>query len=157
MRVNITGDAKCLSRNEVRTATHFFSRQLFTVNSLKNAEKVDIHFVVGLKDRENNLGDATFLDRAWKPKKYRIRLDSNLSKSMLLRVLAHEMTHVHQWAIGRMVDLKNGTVRYNNKDHSALFVQRKKKVWQLPWEKDAIESENRLLASYRFWLRSNRL
>lgn len=135
-----------ISDKVVRSAAHFFARCLFSDKTRKNIT-VEINFVKGLIRTHKSFGDAVFVDRAWRPRHFEIRLDRNLGKSMMLRVLAHELVHVQQWVNGRMVDLSDGRIRYCNKDWPSNSLNRKKQ-WELPWEREAIEKEQFLLNLY---------
>lgn len=146
MRIVMKGQPLRISDTIIRSAAHFFAWCLFSAKTRKKIT-VRINFVKGLMRNQKAFGDAVFVDRAWRPRQFEIRLDRNLGKKMMLRVLAHEMVHVQQWVNGRMVDLSDGRIRYCNEDWPSNSLKRKKQ-WQLPWEREAIEKEQILLNLY---------
>lgn len=146
MRIKMVNHPLRTTDRVIRSATHFFSWCLFSSKTNKQIA-VEICFVKGLIQRKHTYGTAVFTDRAWRPKKFLIQIDRNLSKKMMLRVLAHEMVHVQQWVNGRMIDLSDGRIRYCNKDWPGKSLK-SKQPWKLPWEREAIQKEDILLNLY---------
>jgi len=150
MKLNIVGITKQskITKAELRRAAHFFSRCLLTQN-VNPTITVTLKFDSSLRG-SSTWGDAGFRGRKFRPKEYDIRLNPALNRQNMLRVLAHEMVHVKQWAPGTMMDYANGQIRFRRKKYSDRWVY-SKKPWSLPWEQDAILKENILLELYSSW------
>ena len=146
MRIKIQGNAKNIHNKVIRYAAHFFAKCLIS-QRLSSKINVKIVFCELLKS-EQAYGDAIFTKNSWRPRDFEIRLHHNMSKSRTLRVLAHEMVHVQQWAKGRMVDLSTGEVWFYKKNYSSTVMD-KCKPWQLPWEAEAMFKEEVLLTFYK--------
>ena len=143
MRVNIEGTSRVLPTDEIRRVTHWYGKLLLT--KAKNPKiKVNIK-LCNLRRKNGNMGDAVFVGNTTNPTAFEVRLYRNLGRKMLLRVLAHEMAHVQQWAHGRMHDYPNGDIRWGKKRLNRRWMYRKKQ-WRLPWERDAINKEAVLLS-----------
>jgi len=150
MRLVVQGHSSKMTDSELKQAAHFFSRCLLTKN-INSKLLVTVNLVSNLK---NSYGDASFLGRRYRPTKFNIRIKSTLSRKMMLRVLAHEMVHVKQWAHGAMVDYVNGDIKFRRQRHNNRWIY--KKPWRLPWEQDAIYKEFALLDLYDSWLKNKK-
>jgi hypothetical protein len=91
-------------------------------------------------------GEASWLDGNIRPRDFAIRLDQRLSIANLLLTLAHELVHVRQYVTNEMFDYA----------HDVNLTRWRKKVvntdgmehGDIPWEKDAIASEQPTVAAY---------
>ena len=75
----------------------------------------------------------------WAPRDFVIELNETKKNSTLLRVLAHELTHVKQYARREMVEQRDGSVIWKGRKCHRT------KYHDLPWEKEALKSETILL------------
>lgn len=132
-------------RDEVRRAARWM---LSTLCGQRLADNISVHIGLRyrLKKREGARGDAEWTDNNIRPRRFFIRLDSTMRRLMRMRVLAHEMIHVSQWASGRMLDMQragySGFTRYDGR----MVDTDKVGYRSLPWEIEACAGEKDLAA-----------
>jgi len=121
------------------SAIEFFATELLT-KQLKSHIIVNIKFTKRLPvygftevDGHNSKG---------KPREFTLELLHGMSEKQTIKTLAHEFTHVKQYAYGEIDEL--GTKWLSRKlDHDSV------PYYKRPWEKEAFRNEERL---YKKWL-----
>lgn len=81
----------------------------------------------------------------------RIRLNSELSNTEILRPLVHELIHLHQRHKGRLSIRRDGAVIWEGKTYLVPHPEKMsiKEYIQLPWELDVTSKEKMLLEKVR--------
>jgi len=116
----------------IAVSTRFYQLELGLKKSKYN---VEIQFKRGLAKRKGMKGCISEIGSRY----LLILLDANLKGGALLETLAHEMTHVKQYARGQLRFKKNKAIWLGKKP-------RKLKYYQRPWEIEAMSKE-KVLAS----------
>jgi hypothetical protein len=132
MQLEIRGKSKKLSHKATEKRVRVFAAQLM---SPKMVASLSIRVI--FKDLGENTGICWCSDRSarW-PKKYFIHINNTISKDDQEAALAHELTHVKQWATGEKVDHVNGkTIRYRGE----IFIPKAddSDYYKRPWEIEA--------------------
>jgi len=107
----------------------------FFTKRLQNNLEIHLVFDKDLFQRERIYGDCIWEDQHYKPREFTVRIDSSQKLKMILNTLAHELTHVKQWAKGEMFELQlqRKVYRFRKED----FNTRNMDYWDLPWEVEA--------------------
>jgi hypothetical protein len=154
MQIRIVGKPKNISLKECRAACHFFANLLMK-QRLHQQIKLILKFVDSLQ--ETRLGKMfalssdewaaiDYLDDGSEPhREFEVVLIDNMHSQKTLEVIAHEMTHLKQYAKGELdysnwVDLK--------KWHGKLVDFGKLSRWDYPWEIEAIGRETGLVSRF---------
>ena len=112
----------------------------FITNYLPN-HTIDISIIHrGLK-RENAIGWLEVCDCNWKPREFKIEIQSDLDKEVYSKTLLHELWHLLQHVKGDLRDKRNKRY-WKGIDHSNTFYENQ------PWEKEAIKMEVTLYNKY---------
>lgn len=148
MKLRIYGQNKKVPREELRLATKIMLAHLLSRQMLRN---ITIYIRQKQNLRLSGLGVYAFVysrDKRYPPRSFTIWLDTKPGKRTQLRTLAHELTHIKQYATGECRNLKNGLVRWRDrhcKESVSFFA---------PWEIDATGYENALYEAYRTSIQS---
>jgi hypothetical protein len=118
----------------------YFAKKLGMLN--KKRTKVVVELVPGMQARLKCRGEAHQNSK----KSFRIKLDSALKPMSLVKCLAHEMIHVHQWVSGQMEDLC--WTRYRVKWGKRIYYPAKLAYRKHPWEIQAHKFEDSLYKSF---------
>lgn len=100
---------------------------------------IDIEFEDDLHSKTGFLGNCIWEDKHYRPNEFTIQIDSNLNIKNMFNTLAHEMTHVIQWAKGdfyEVVSKSNGqdkVYKYKGKEYKS----NKMSYLDKPWEVEA--------------------
>lgn len=95
---------------------------------------------------ENLYGDMEWQDRNYRPRQFKMRIDTTQSIGLFARTLLHELVHLKQFAKGELT--------YHLRDSVASWRPHREKVvrykpttdyWDLPWEIEAHGRETGLL------------
>lgn len=148
MRIQIDGRHNNITNTELRSAAQFFARQLFTDATNKKIQ-LSVEF--------ENLGSTAFngfceyCDRKDRPRQFLIGIRKTLPRKTALKVLAHEMVHVWQYASGHMYDIDMHNGAEGTKWRGRKFNADRLEYWDYPWEIDAFGREVGLYARYQIW------
>lgn len=115
----------------------------------KRALDIKITFEKGLNDVEKMSGSCLADDTpsSHKHSKFIIRIDADLEIEDLFSIIAHELTHVKQYALGELsYDYKNVD---KNMWKGKIILEDAIPYEKQPWEKDAVKNEQRLLAELK--------
>jgi predicted transcriptional regulator len=114
----------------------------------KRRLKIRIFFIKYFHKNENMLGSCTADDYSINNKhfEFTIRIDSELNLETKLSILAHEMTHVKQYATGQLLyDAKNPLISIWE---GQRFDDNEIEYDLQPWEIDAVKHEIILLKDF---------
>jgi len=121
----------------IKKATKFYADLLLDSDTI-NELQINIVFCSKMKDGGNICHDEFQTN----PRKFNITLLKYKKYTNILKVLAHEMVHVKQYAYNELVEKRNGNVFwFNNVYKNTLY-------WDQPWEIEAYGLENGLFAKF---------
>jgi hypothetical protein len=120
-------------KNIIKFAADFYANALMSPRIVKNLN-ITINIVDGLNKKQRFLGLAGPKDTADEryPREFVIDLDRQKKLKSILQVLAHEMTHVKQYA--------KGELKYHDRNNLVTFNKEKytdDDYWMSPWEIEA--------------------
>lgn len=144
MRVRLSGKLDNATKELLREAASFYASNLMPKKLTKNIS-VSVQLVPNLLKKERIFGDIEWTDRPRNPRKFRIRICSDLSQKKLLKVLAHEMVHVKQYAKGELFDYADGHVKYMGQHHDPAKINYFNHLWEI----EALGREIGLYYQYR--------
>lgn len=129
-------------RKEARYATKYFVERLLGKRLAQNIT-LTIHFKI-FSEVDIGLCGPNDWEKTGRHREFEIFIDPTIPKSMQLRVLAHELEHLRQYARGELRNLEGTFYRWMGQDIE-LTKKNEKKV---PWEVQAQRSEGWLLHFY---------
>jgi len=139
MQLSIVGcPDKKLFRPYVKRAAVFYAEQLITPKMLEN-----IYIKIKFDSKIDVYGYASILEynESRKAREFEIELNPNISAKEILKALAHEMTHIKQFAYNEtnetLTRWKGMRVDSDNIDY-----------WVQPWEIEAFGTEIGLFAQF---------
>jgi len=153
MEITFTGKAKNVSRKLYTQAINFYSEKLLSPKLRPNV-CINIVFEAGLTKPPSKIyGYCDFDDFGGPPRMFRLHIDAGLSKRMSLLTLAHEMTHMKQYAIGELKDY----VKYPNKIKwkGEIIEKDSSEYWDAPWEIEALGREQGLYNMFKWHLKND--
>lgn len=130
MKIRIFGKLDNATKELLKEAASFYSTSLIS-KKVNEKISISIKLVPGLLKKEKIFGDIEWLDRPRNPRKFRIRLCADLKQRKLLKVLAHEMTHVKQYAKGELFDYADGRVKYMGQNHDPKKINYFNHLWEI--------------------------
>jgi len=145
MRIAIQGKHHKVNHAIIRRALQWYAKDLLPALTTKIC--LDLEISANLQRDEGIQGAATWLHTAIRPRHFAMELDANLDLRNTLKILAHEMVHVKQFARGELIDLENTSAatwqgkRYRIHDDD--------RYWTLPWEIEAYGREPGLYHRFR--------
>jgi hypothetical protein len=134
--ITITGKANKMSNGDIKQIIGIIAKDLMP--RLSQFLLIDVKIVRGLAKKEDILGDATWSDPDSRyPRDFEIRLDSSMSRLDMVETIAHEMTHIKQYAKGELKDYFRclNRTRWKGKVYESL------KYEERPWELEAQQNE----------------
>jgi hypothetical protein len=142
MKINISNCKDPALRKEIRNAMNFWAEKLLKARLSANIT-VNIRFVPSLIKKEDIFADVGVKGPARYPRSFDMRITDKLSHRRTLMTLAHEFTHIKQYAKGELRDAGKGT-RWmgENIDSDSL------NYYDYPWE---IEALGREIGLYMQW------
>ena len=120
----------------------FIHEHIGTLLKRLNLHRLDLFLEIELKQNfgKYEYGYCENVDvERWAPRDFVIELNATKKNSTLLRALAHELTHVKQYARREMVEHKDGSITWKGRKCHRT------KYYDLPWEKDAFKTESILI------------
>ena len=130
MKIRILGKLDTDTKELLREAASFYASSLISDRVSKKIS-ISIKLVPNLLKKERIFGDVEWTDRPRNPRKFAIRLCSDLGIKKLLKVLAHEMTHVKQYAKGELFDYADGRVKYMGQNHDPKEINYYNHLWEI--------------------------
>lgn len=151
MIIDLFGKPQKISSKEVRYAAKFFAECLMGARLSDNLDLM----ITFAKTKTADGFCFPVDDGRHGPRCFEIEVNRDMARRKALRVLAHEMVHVKQYARKelRQLDLNvaswNGKVRKVTGDYLQYLF--------LPWEIEAYGTENALLTAYETHLKSKKI
>jgi hypothetical protein len=122
-------------------ALEFFAKELLTPQ-LKSYIIINLRFVKNLP--VCGFTEVDGYNSKNKPREFILEINRDMSEKQTLKTLAHEMTHVKQFAYGEIDE--RGTKWLSRKlDHDSVPYHKR------PWEIEAFQAEERL---YKKWIQA---
>lgn len=151
MEIEIQSKPKKGSRKNIRLAAKFFADKLMT-KRLHNNVFVSIRFRRRLNERFGYIGVCDNICIEGRPRDFIIDIDDGLSLRQTIRVLAHELVHVKQYATGQLKDYTKSP--HKVKWNGDIVEDCLKEYWKTPWEKEAYKMELHLSKSFFAYLKN---
>ena len=137
-------------RAAIMAMGEFAMSRLVPSTRLRNNITLNIHLKHHVEDGEAMLSEFTNPN---KPREFKVIIDHHRIETddfgrtltdtewahSILRILAHELVHVKQFARG---ELSDNLQYWKGKDHSST------KYWEQPWEKEARKLQKKLMVQY---------
>ena len=123
-----------IEQEQIKSLCEFVYDKFFS-KRLQSVLEVNMNFSNSLFEKENVYGDCIWEDQHYKPREFTVRIDSSQKFKMVLNTIAHELTHVKQWAKGEMFEMQRQRKVY--KFNKATVDTNKMDYWDLPWEIEA--------------------
>jgi hypothetical protein len=146
LKISIKNSHPNLSRTETKELVQFFADKLITKTKQKN---MIINLVYDMDGEEIGSDKGQTLWEWYdtgRKNKFTIHINPKLSKSAAMKVIAHEMVHVKQYAHGELYDYQNNSkVRWMGK----VYDEDEFDYWEQPWEVDAYGREVGLVIYYK--------
>lgn len=143
MYIRTSGKPSKVNLRICKDAIKFFGKKL-----LKNNMYHKINVTIEFEKFETPKKEFAFCEWEFdnhRPKDFIITVDKDLSKTMMLRSLAHEMVHIKQYATGELKDyVKMNKSKWKGEIHDLDKID----YWDHPWEIEAHGREPGLY--YRF-------
>jgi len=143
MLLVVRGRSKVISTKETRYITNYMSSLIMSKQLCKNL-RVIVKYVKDI-DGDGD-GRMIWLDDNHNPREYMIEINNTLKRDRQLEAIAHEITHVKQYAKGELKDMVRGANRV--KWHSRP-VSNDTDYWFEPWEIEARGFEAALTWYYK--------
>ena len=140
MRIKITGTHNMVHAKVLRSALQWYARDLLPKLTTKIG--IELNIVTNLVRDQQMDAAVTGLEE----RKFVMEVDADLDLDRTLEMLAHEMVHVKQFALGELVDNPGGkTVKWQGK---RVSVRDDDGYWTLPWEIEAYGRQPGLYARF---------
>ena len=144
MRIKITGTHNMVHAKVLRSALQWYARDLLPKLTTKIG--IELNIVANLVRDQQMDAAVTWLEEPVRPRKFVMEVDADLDLDRTLEMLAHEMVHVKQFALGELVDNPSGkTVKWQGK---RVSVRDDDGYWTLPWEIEAYGRQPGLYARF---------
>lgn len=150
MQLSIRGNDLALSKREIRYATKFFSHNLLGKRITNNlyVEIIYKEMRLGINNAEAAWGFCFPTDFDSKNlRSFELTLSPGTYKTISLKVIAHEMTHLYQFARGHL-RYCDDVMFYKWHGKKISHNCRTEEQNKLPWEKEAIKMEGILVNNY---------
>ena len=132
MLLHVKGSNKKV-RQLVETATWFYAEKLMGKRLMGSLE-ITIDLKRNFLAKTGFEGTATWEDGGVRPREFAIELDSSVKIREILITLAHELTHVKQWAKDEMYEyMEPHMVRFKGEKIHMKEIN----YWDYPWEIEA--------------------
>jgi len=140
VEINCKNDYK---RFELEEAAHWVADKLMSKRLHKNIY-LEIELVSNLKKESNAIGFSEITGDNWRPRDFKIVLDSKLSNRATIRTLMHEMVHIKQWSRGELKEITKPECKtlWFDEDHTETEYQ------DQPWEIEAYVLQEPLADAY---------
>jgi hypothetical protein len=128
------------------SAANFFGNKLL---HKRMADNIYLNILI-TKLEEGYDGDCIWQDIWHRPREFEIRINSTLEEKDQIKIIAHEMVHLKQFARGELRFLLKDNqkmARFNGK-----FFKVKNNYWESPWE---IEAFGREIGLMHYWNQMN--
>ena len=151
MIIDIFGRPKSLTSKEVKYAAQFFAECMMGGRLSKNLD-----LMITFEKTKTADGFCFPVDEGRHgPRCFEIALNRDMLRRKSLRVLAHEIVHVKQYARKELKQLDANVASFNGKVRKVTgdYLQ----YLFLPWEVEAFGTENALMTAYEAHLKSKKI
>jgi len=148
--IHVTGFTASVTNAELGYAAEFFGIVLLPEKLDKN---ICVHIHVG-DVADDSFGSCIWTDNNHRPRIFYIEIKTDMTRAKTIKVLAHEMTHLKQYAKGELKDFVTPSKRHLNK-WKGETVERNQYYWTSPWEIDAYGHEPGLWEMYNMRLKAD--
>lgn len=143
MDIKVSGGKSAKTRRLIKQAAEFYGHLLM---SRRMVSSICLDIKIKTKLDEDADGYCHFDDHVDGYRFFEIELQNKKDAEELLTVLAHEMTHLKQWACGEM---KQGKIMAHKTIwHGQAFYDSEVDYWDTPWEIEAFGREKGLVMKY---------
>lgn len=144
MDIKVTGGKGSKIRRIMKEAAEYYGHMLMT---RRMAESIDLVVRIRKKlDDEDIDGYCSYEDHENGVRYFEIEIKMNKDLEEMLTVLAHEMTHLKQWATGEM---KQGRIlAHKTTWKGTTYIDDDVDYWDRPWEIEAFGRERGLFLRY---------
>lgn len=135
-------DKNPFTTDEMKSITDLVSYFIQSKFVKRRIEKLNIQIFVknDLCKKTGKVGSCIWEDNHYRPNEFTIEIDSGLTFKMFLNTLVHELTHVHQWALGKFFEIVslsrkgNKIYKYAGKSYDTSKID----YHDHPWEIEAM-------------------
>lgn len=147
MQLKVIGENPHINNAEVKYAANWMAALIMSPQLRKNL-KITISFVkqdgvLGTTETSYGVYEEQYNKP---PRKFLVRIDPRERRASALKILAHELVHVKQFARNELRDTGHADYTKWNKQ---IYDQGKVEYWDLPWE---IEAYGREYGMYRRYI-----
>lgn len=148
MKLTIRGTPTRLTRQEIREACNYYAEQLLPPRVLAKL-KVEV-----ILRADGDKGGVVWIDREVKPRVFKLDLNSKFGRLEQLKTIAHEFTHIKQFATGQLrewthlADDDVFVMEWLKTDHIVSREETDSEYYLRPWEIDAYGYEVGLYRNY---------
>ena len=145
-KLSIVGKSKELTNSETRHLVKWVGKYLFKE---KLFDKIKLRIIFG--NEFSHYGWCDWVDHHTRPREFEIYVNiDRQGKHGQMKTLIHELTHVHQWAIGNLkYDFDKERELWKNKQYKYdSTLSKYKKYRYTPWEEEARINEQFLFRHY---------
>jgi len=153
MQLKVIGENPNITHAEMKYAAEWMSNLIMSPQ-LRKYLKVTISF----KKEKDALGTTEVRDyddeNFRMPRKFLVRINPKERRNSVLKILAHELVHVKQFARGELKD--NGHpmyMKWNKEDVNS----EKTDYWDLPWEIEAYGREYGMFRRYNEHVKNDKI
>ena len=149
--VSVTGNAgnSGVKKWEYACAVEWMLNEL-AGKRLTSRLEVNVRLVPGLKAKDGCKGDCTWEDDNLRPREFTVRLDTEMPRQTQFKILAHELTHVKQYARGELFDTcRLDKIRWKRRMYAYPDKVSNRVYMKWPWEVEARKMEQVL---YKKWV-----
>ncbi len=132
-------------RGLIADSAEFYANELMRKDLARNIS-VDIQIVKKMEKKSNGdqMGTSLITGECSRPREFDIELDGSHRTTFILKILAHEMVHVWQFATRKWIQYEKKDVE---KWKGEIFEWKDLHYRDLPWEAEALEKETILFHS----------
>jgi hypothetical protein len=149
MKIQTRGRPDKVELAEIRQAAVWYAHRLMGPRLAKNIQ-LKLVFKQDLRYNRNIWAECGCKDPGPRPRKFVITMDAHAARKTMLLTLAHEMTHVKQFARRELIEIKADVLF---KWYGEVFGD-EVHYYETPWE---IEAHGREIGLYYLWRESVRL
>lgn len=153
MQLKVLGENPNITSSEVKYAAEWMSALIMSTQLRKN-----LKITVSFKREKGVLGTTEVRDYDDEnfrlPRKFLLRIDPKERRNSILKILAHELVHVKQFARGEMIDTGHPNyIKWNKQPVN----QDKINYWDLPWEIEAFGREYGMFRRYNEHVKNDKI
>ena len=150
--ISVLGHCPRVSKKIVKEAVQFFANQLMSPRIVATLD-ITVRFDFEFYKKHKFSGEVEVIDDVFPPRMFNLNLDSCRPRIRMFELIAHEIVHVKQYAIGELKDeyVRNPhKVRFRNEYHYMDEPHEEGWDWDYdtPWEIEAYGREYGLTSRF---------